>query len=78
MLLPVSVLSLSSTSTRQSKLLPVYQYLKARREGALGGALTMEENGILEKVEDIVRRGAYGLLQGASIRPTTAGPLPPC
>lgn len=46
------------------KLLPVYQYLKARREGALGGALTMEENGILEKVEDIVRRGAYGLLQG--------------
>lgn len=81
------------------KLLPLYQYLKGRRDGGHGGAgqnanenqngidhrsskgqsnqealmeegqstrgaLTEEERCILEKVEQIVRRGAYGLLQG--------------
>ena len=46
------------------KLLPVYQYLKGRQERTVGAELTVEESGILEKVESIVRRGAYGLLQG--------------
>lgn len=63
------------------KLLPLYQYLRNRRDregvqedadGAAGkndgcmGAmeLTGDEERILEKVEHIVKRGAYGLLQG--------------
>lgn len=66
------------------KLLPVYQYLRGRRDGSSGPeggngqaesgksvesggkstVLTAEENCILDKVEHIVRQGAYGLLQG--------------
>ncbi len=46
------------------KLLPVYQYLKDRKEEKSKPELTVEEKGILEKVEHIVRQGAYGLLQG--------------
>lgn len=46
------------------KLLPVYQYLKARKEGKIGVGLTTKEAGILERVEAIVRQGAYGLLEG--------------
>ena len=46
------------------KLLPVYQYLKGRQEGEIGTGLTVEESDILEKMEGIVRRGAYGLLRG--------------
>ncbi|MCM1222665.1 MAG: hypothetical protein NC548_50215 [Lachnospiraceae bacterium] len=42
------------------KLLPLYEYLRGRREEAL----TEEERLILEKVERIVKQGAYGLLQG--------------
>ncbi len=45
------------------KLLPVYEYLKGR-SGGRENPLTAEENSILEKVEHIVRQGAYGLLQG--------------
>ena len=46
------------------KLLPVYQYLRGRKEGRIGSALTAEESGILEKMELILRRGAQGLLEG--------------
>lgn len=46
------------------KLLPVYQYLRDRREGKAKAALTAEECGILEKVASIVALGARGLLQG--------------
>lgn len=46
------------------KLLPVYQYLRDRKEEKSKPELTKEEKGILEKVEHIVRQGAYGLLQG--------------
>lgn len=46
------------------KLLPVYEYLRQRKEGKEGEALNAEECVILEKTERIVRQGAYGLLQG--------------
>ena len=46
------------------KLLPLYQYLKGRRDREAEPELTEEENCILGKVEQIVRQGAYGLLQG--------------
>ncbi len=49
------------------KLLPVYQYLKGRKDGGNSGngaELTAEECLILEKVEHILRQGACGLLQG--------------
>lgn len=46
------------------KLLPVYQYLKGRQEGKTGAEMTAGERDILEKMEAIIRRGAYGLLQG--------------
>lgn len=46
------------------KLLPVYQYLLGRKETENPAALSAEEEIILEKVEHIVRRGAYGILQG--------------
>ncbi|MCI8433183.1 MAG: hypothetical protein HFH83_08355 [Lachnospiraceae bacterium] len=46
------------------KLLPLYQYLKCRRDREAEPELTEEENCILGKVEQIVRQGAYGLLQG--------------
>lgn len=46
------------------KLLPVYRYLKGRRDGEAKPGLTEEEKCILAKVEHIVRQGAYGLLQG--------------
>ena len=46
------------------KLLPLYQYLKGRRDREAEPELSEEENCILGKVEQIVRQGAYGLLQG--------------
>ena len=46
------------------KLLPLYQYLKCRRDREAEPELTEEENCILGRVEQIVRQGAYGLLQG--------------
>ena len=46
------------------KLLPLYQYLKGRRDREAEPELREEENCILGKVEQIVRQGAYGLLQG--------------
>lgn len=46
------------------KLLPLYQYLKGRRDREAEPELTEEENCILGRVEQIVRQGAYGLLQG--------------
>lgn len=46
------------------KLLPVYQYLRSRRDREAEPELTEEESRILAKVEQIVRQGAYGLLQG--------------
>ncbi len=46
------------------KLLPVYQYLRGRKEGRIGAALTAKERGVLEKMEPILRRGAHGLLEG--------------
>lgn len=46
------------------KLLPVYEYLRGRKENGGKTDLTAEENGILEKVEHIVRQGARGLLEG--------------
>ena len=46
------------------KLLPVYQYLKGRADRGGEEGLTLQEQNILEKVEHIVRRGAYGILEG--------------